>query len=69
MVKIEDFELESINGGFTGPCFRYTISKGDMLCVIAQKFGSSVSELCSLNSIADPKDIKVGDNIYIPARN
>lgn len=43
----------------------YTIRSGDTLSEIAQRFGTSVSTLMSLNSISDPNLIYAGNKIRI----
>lgn len=47
----------------------YTIQRGDTLIGISlRNYGSNskVSEICSLNGIADPDDIKIGQEILLP---
>ena len=47
----------------------YTIKKGDTLIGISlRNYGSNtkVSEICALNGIADPDDIKIGQEILLP---
>lgn len=47
----------------------YTIQKGDTLIGISlRNYGSNgkVAEICSLNGIADPDDIKIGQKILLP---
>lgn len=47
----------------------YTIGKGDTLIGISMKYygnESKVSEICSLNGIGNPDDIKVGEKILLP---
>ena len=47
----------------------YTIQRGDTLIGISlRNYGnnSKVSEICSLNGIADPDDIKIGQEILLP---
>lgn len=46
----------------------YTIKAGDTLTKIANKYGTSVSALVSLNGIKDPDKIKTGQRIQIPAK-
>ncbi len=45
----------------------YTIVSGDTLSEIAEKFGTTVSELAKLNNIANPDLIYAGDTIKIPS--
>lgn len=47
----------------------YTIKEGDTLigiCIRTYGSDAKVSELCTLNQIADPDDIKVGQKILLP---
>lgn len=47
----------------------YTVQKGDTLIGICiRKYGSDdkVAEICSLNNISNPDDIKEGEKIFIP---
>ena len=43
----------------------YTIRSGDTLSEIAQRFGTTVSALASLNGISDPNKIYAGNTIRI----
>jgi N-acetylmuramoyl-L-alanine amidase len=45
----------------------YTVKKGDTLSEIAQKYGTTVSKLVSLNHIKDPDKIYVGQKIKLPS--
>lgn len=44
----------------------YRVEPGDTLWGLARKYGTTVSELVSLNNIADPNRIYVGEIIKIP---
>ena len=46
----------------------YTIKDGDTLSRLAQKFGTTVSELAKANNITDPEKIYVGDNLRVPQK-
>jgi len=46
----------------------YTIKDGDTLSRLAQKFGTTVSELANANNITDPEKIYVGDNLRVPQK-
>jgi len=43
----------------------YTIQSGDTLSGIAQKYGTSVSQLCELNNISNPNLIYAGNTIIV----
>ena len=64
---INEEELVQVNGGvYVGPCFRYTIQRGDCLSVIAQRYGTSVAILAEINGIQDVNKIYAGNTLYIP---
>ncbi len=44
----------------------YTVQRGDTLWSLAQKYGTSVSELVELNDISNPNLIYVGETLKIP---
>ena len=47
---------------------RYTIAAGDTLFSLAQRFGTTVSAITSLNPGIDPNRLRVGQVICIPGR-
>jgi murein DD-endopeptidase MepM/ murein hydrolase activator NlpD len=47
----------------------YTVRKGDSLQLISKRFGMSVSELASLNNLADIDFIREGQVIVVPGSN
>lgn len=62
-------ELVDVNGGvYSGPCFVYIIKRGDCLSVLAQRYHSTVKELCELNDIKNPNLIYEGHRLLIPYR-
>ena len=64
--KIIDTELENVAGGAAYGDNYYTIKRGDTLGAIAAKFGTSVSNLMSLNPhIKNANLIYAGDTIRI----
>ena len=44
----------------------YTVKAGDTLWAISQKFGTTVAALVSLNNIANPELIQVGQVLKLP---
>lgn len=46
----------------------YAIQKGDTLIPIARKFGVTVKEITDANGITDPRRLRIGQEIIIPAR-
>lgn len=66
---LNDNELEQVNGGaYVGPCFVYTIQKGDTLSRIALRYGTTVQVLAELNHIANKNQLYVGHKLLVPAR-
>ncbi|MBN1581742.1 MAG: LysM peptidoglycan-binding domain-containing protein [Anaerolineae bacterium] len=53
----------STQGGAT--TIYYTVQPGDTLYSIAQRYGVSAKDLQDWNNIADPKKLKVGQNLQI----
>jgi LysM repeat protein len=47
----------------------YTVAKGDSPASIAKKFKVSQDELLALNHIDDPRKLKIGQKLLIPAKN
>ena len=67
MIKLEDSELNAINGGArVGSCFRYTVKKGDILTSVANRYGTTIGTICEINCISDPGQIKEGTTILVP---
>jgi len=56
----------SAGGGSTSTGKTYTVKPGDMLSVIAVKFGTTVSAIASLNTITNINNISVGQVLKIP---
>lgn len=46
----------------------YTVQRGDSLSVIAQKQGATVRDIQNANRIADPRELKAGQVIFIPTK-
>ena len=60
-------ELAQVNGGvYLGPCFVYVIVKGDTLCGIAERFGTTVELLCEVNNIKNQYLIYPGNKLLVP---
>ena len=57
-------KVQQLEGGEVA----YEIKSGDTLGVIARKHGTSVSNICKRNNISDPRKIRVGQKIVIPAK-
>ncbi|RJV71837.1 LysM domain-containing protein, partial [Coprococcus sp. AF27-8] len=47
------------------PAQHYTIQAGDTLSGIAQKYGTTVSQLCAWNGISNPDLIYAGTRIRV----
>lgn len=64
---LSDDELMGISGGtYSGPCFVYVIQRGDCISVIAQRYGTTVKELCDLNNIKNPNLLYAGHKLLVP---
>jgi LysM repeat protein len=50
----------------SSPAGSYKVVPGDTLAKIAKKFGTKAETLAKLNSITDPKKLKVGMKIQVP---
>jgi len=50
----------------SSPAGTYTVGAGDTLAKIAKKFGTKPDTLAKLNSITDPKKLKIGMKIQVP---
>jgi LysM repeat protein len=46
----------------------YVVESGDILMTIAEKLGVSVEDLISLNDLADPSHLEVGQVLKVPSR-
>ncbi|MBQ3372116.1 MAG: LysM peptidoglycan-binding domain-containing protein [Oscillospiraceae bacterium] len=67
MTEINDFDLQNVTGGaYSGSVFKYQVKKGDVLSVIAQRYGTDVKTICDLNSIRNADAIDVGQVILVP---
>lgn len=68
--KLEDGELVEVNGGaYNQTCFVYVIKAGDNLTKIAQKYNTTIKELCILNNITNPDLIYAGEKLLVPYKN
>jgi LysM repeat protein len=45
----------------------YTVAAGDTLVKIAQRFNTSVERIQAFNNLADPRALRVGTKLVIPA--
>jgi LysM repeat protein len=50
----------------SSPAGTYTVAAGDTLAKIAKKFGTKADTLAKLNSISDPKKLKIGQKLQLP---
>lgn len=51
----------------TGSGTTYTVQPGDTLFAIAQRFGITVQDIVSANSMTNPNNLSVGQELIIPA--
>lgn len=47
----------------------YTVLPGDTLDSIARKHGSTVRDIQNANKIADPRQLRAGETIFVPQKN
>ena len=61
---------ETGSDGSTAPstASTYTVKKGDTLSAIAKAHNTTVAKLVSLNNLADPDDLAVGQKLKLPAK-
>lgn len=65
--EIGDAELKDTSGGYyDGPCFNYTVVRGDTLSGIAYRFHCDMWFLAYINNIPNPDIIRVGQVLIIP---
>ena len=65
LLALEEAEKKLIDGGLYYSSYR--IKKGDMIGVIAEKYGISQDTLISVNKIRATRTIQLGQNIKIPS--
>lgn len=65
LLVLEEAEKKLIDGGLYYSSYR--IKKGDMIGVIAEKYGISQDTLISVNKIRATRTIQIGQNIKIPS--
>ncbi|MCR5613103.1 MAG: M23 family metallopeptidase [Treponema sp.] len=65
VLALEEAEKKMIDGGLYYTAYR--IKKGDMIGVIAEKYGVSQDTLISVNNIRATRTIQIGQNIKIPS--
>lgn len=65
VLSLEEAEKQLIDGGLFYASYR--IKKGDMIGVIAEKYGISQDTLISVNKIRATRTIQIGQNIKIPS--
>ncbi len=70
--ELKSSELNQVAGGkgeYAGPCFYYTVKKGDTLGKLAKRFGTTIDTLMYLNPIIKDKNlIRIGWKLLIPAK-
>lgn len=54
-----------IDGNANNEATYHTVASGEYLGLIANKYGVTVSQICSLNNISNPDVIYVGQNLRI----
>jgi nucleoid-associated protein YgaU len=59
---------ESFSSDYPKEGVAYTVRSGDTLSKIAHAHGSSVRDIQNANQIADPRDLRSGQTIFIPQR-
>jgi LysM repeat protein len=64
LIRGEPQEASSEPSPGTG---RYTVQPGDTLASIARRFGTTVATLVTLNNIANPERIYVGQSLVLPS--
>lgn len=50
----------------SSPAGTYVVAPGDTLAKIAKKFGTKADTLAKLNSISDPRKLKIGQKLQVP---
>ena len=65
LLALEEAEKKLIDGGLYYSSYR--LKKGDMIGVIAEKYGISQDTLISVNKIRATRTIQIGQNIKIPS--
>ena len=64
---LSENDLATVTGGDgVLPCFVYILKRGDCVSVLAQRYGTTVKDLCELNNISNPNLIYEGNKILIP---
>lgn len=61
-------ETGSDSGSAPSAASTYTVKKGDTLSAIAKAHNTTVAKLVSLNNLANPDDLAVGQKLKLPAK-
>lgn len=73
MEELNERELEEISGGKgpspVGPFKMHVVKSGECLSGIAQRYGTSVQALVSLNKISNPDLLRVNQPLLVPNPN
>lgn len=65
--KLSAEQISEVTGGkYIGPCFTYTVVKGDTLGKLAKKYHTDVDTLVELNHIKNKNLIRIGQILLIP---
>lgn len=51
-----------------GPARKYIVVQGDSVYLIAQKFGVDPDAIITLNKLAQPEKLQIGDELLLPSR-
>ena len=67
IMELDDDELDEVSAGIENEsCFVYQIKPGDCLSVIAQRYKTTVRELCRINGINNPNVLDGYTTLLIP---
>jgi LysM repeat protein len=66
-------ELAAISGGGSRPVSsgsgqEHVVAKGEVLAIIARKYGVTINDIIKANNLANPDSIRPGQKLIIPAK-